>query len=446
MPETRLALDRASVREVDQDGHLHVARSNISRAAVNGYLGREIPEFEALGLQPDRLYQLYRDPRELAKAVDSFNGKPLLSSHQPQTAADHSHDLTVGSVHNVEWHDPFLTAELAVWDDLAIAGITSGEQEELSSAYRYKADMTAGEFEGTKYDGIMRDITGNHVALVTSGRAGSSVVVADSALNPQETYTMATPAVQSRAALYASGALRAYLRPKLAKDGKIDLRPMLASLTKKTFKAERPKLKLALDAALAGKLAKDASISDIDELLDEVQAQINDLADPEEDKPAEDEEAETEEEKKARLAKRAADKAAKDEFPPKRDDEKDKDKKPAMDTITKPAMDAAIAASVAAARAEERAIRDAEREVRPWYGDFALAQDSAASVFQTALKALNVEATGITDLAALRLVLNAQPKPGDGSSGHVPRMARDMSSEEAKFRAAYPTASKLIRS
>ncbi|MCV5420626.1 DUF2213 domain-containing protein, partial [Escherichia coli] len=30
------------------------------------------------------------------------------------------------------------------------------------------------------YDGVMRDIVGNHVALVTEGRAGSDVVVGDS--------------------------------------------------------------------------------------------------------------------------------------------------------------------------------------------------------------------------------------------------------------------------
>src|SRR4029077_115521 len=55
-----LAFDRASVRSIDQDGHLHVSESNISMAAVNPYIGREIPDWQELGLDPDKVYQLFR--------------------------------------------------------------------------------------------------------------------------------------------------------------------------------------------------------------------------------------------------------------------------------------------------------------------------------------------------------------------------------------------------
>ena len=46
----KLAFDRASVRTIDVDGRLHVAMSNISKATVNPYYGREIPNAAALGL------------------------------------------------------------------------------------------------------------------------------------------------------------------------------------------------------------------------------------------------------------------------------------------------------------------------------------------------------------------------------------------------------------
>ena len=50
-----LAMDRAtSVRSFDADGRLHVARSNISKANVCPYLGREIPDWERLGLDGDK--------------------------------------------------------------------------------------------------------------------------------------------------------------------------------------------------------------------------------------------------------------------------------------------------------------------------------------------------------------------------------------------------------
>jgi hypothetical protein len=42
--------------------------------------------------------------------------------------------------------------------------------------------MTGGIFDGKSYDGVMRNIKGNHVALVHEGRAGHDVKVADSAI------------------------------------------------------------------------------------------------------------------------------------------------------------------------------------------------------------------------------------------------------------------------
>jgi hypothetical protein len=46
--------------------------------------------------------------------------------------------------------------------------------------------MTGGIFDGKSYDGVMRNIKGNHVALVPEGRAGHDVKVADSAMEGGE--------------------------------------------------------------------------------------------------------------------------------------------------------------------------------------------------------------------------------------------------------------------
>ena len=81
-----LAFDRASVRTIDQDGHLHVAESNISMAAINPYMGREIPDWRELGLDPDKVYQLFRDFFELVKGAKTFDGKSLLFWHKPTDA------------------------------------------------------------------------------------------------------------------------------------------------------------------------------------------------------------------------------------------------------------------------------------------------------------------------------------------------------------------------
>lgn len=179
----QLAFDRAaSVRTKDLDGHLHIADSPISKAAVNPYYGAEIPEHEELGLDPARVYYLFRDPQELQKAAPTFNGKPLLSAHKPQFADTHDHALTVGAISNPRWQQPYIRASLVVWDAAAIARIESKAQRELSAGYRYKAVMQPGWYGPDRYDGRMTDIVGNHVTLVTTGRAGADVVVGDAAL------------------------------------------------------------------------------------------------------------------------------------------------------------------------------------------------------------------------------------------------------------------------
>lgn len=187
-----LAVDR-SMRSVDADGHMTVEMTNISKANVCPYFGREIPDFEALGLEPDRVYRLYRDPVELAKGAHTFAGKPLLMHHRPVTSDEHPAELVVGTVGTtVAFTDPYLQAPLVLWTDEAIAAVESRKQKELSPGYRYRADMTPGRTPmGVAFDGIMRDIMGNHVALVAEGRTGPDVMVADEL--PTEFSTMRFP-------------------------------------------------------------------------------------------------------------------------------------------------------------------------------------------------------------------------------------------------------------
>ena len=64
-----MALDyaAASRRSIDVDGRLHVSGVPLTMAAVNVYAGSEIPDAEALGLDPNQQYRLLRDPDEVAK-------------------------------------------------------------------------------------------------------------------------------------------------------------------------------------------------------------------------------------------------------------------------------------------------------------------------------------------------------------------------------------------
>ena len=180
------AFDRAaaSMRTYDLDGRLHVAQSNISKANVCDYNGSEIPDYQSLGLDPNRVYKLLRDPVELESAAATFNNIPLLSQHVPVSADDHQPDLVVGSTGtDAKFVAPYLTNSLVIWVQDAIDAIENETQKELSCAYRYRADMTPGSYIGERYDGVMRNIIGNHVAVIPEGRAGSDVMVADSRAN-----------------------------------------------------------------------------------------------------------------------------------------------------------------------------------------------------------------------------------------------------------------------
>ncbi|HBW2763142.1 TPA: DUF2213 domain-containing protein [Klebsiella pneumoniae] len=382
-----LAFDRASVRTIDANGRLQISRTNISKANVNAYYGREIPGSEELGLDPNKLYRLWRHPDELRKAAKTFNNIPVLSKHIPDFPTDPPNEFRVGVTHsNAEFDGTYLTVGMSIWDNSAIAGIESGEQRELSASYKYVADMTPGVTpDGEPYDGVMRDIFGNHEALVPDGRAGPDVLVADSL--PPELNHMRKHKV---------AAIRATLKPLLAQDADLE--------------AEVRKALLALDEA--------------------------EKEDEKENKPADDEDDDEKDKKKT----------ADDE-----DDDEDKDKKKTAededdeedDKVSKTAMDSAIrlAADSATKKAAEnfRKIREAELVVRPLIGDV-VAMDSAEDVYRTALEQSGVDIAGVHPSAYPAMVKMAISQKENSR----PVIAQD-SASASEFEKAFPTAGKLKR-
>jgi hypothetical protein len=171
----------SSVRSIDESGHLRIARTVISKAQIDQYFGKEIPGFEALGLEPARIYQMLRDPVELEKSADTAKGKQILFKHIYVDSKTPEKELTVGAIgSDISYEDGKLFADLTFWDDEAIALIESEKMEQLSYSYYFDPVMTPGEFEGKHYDGVMRNIHGNHLALVERGRIGRDAVISDS--------------------------------------------------------------------------------------------------------------------------------------------------------------------------------------------------------------------------------------------------------------------------
>ncbi len=180
--DLRMSMDRALLaadrRMETIDGHLHVYECNITKANVCPYLGAEIPNSEALGLDPQKIYMLYRDAAEIEAAIKTYDRVPLLMQHVAVSADKPQQFLTVGTSSNARFSYPYAKADLTVWTREGIDAIESGAQRELSCGYHYVPSMEQGTSPaGEKYDGRMTQIVCNHIALVEAGRAGPDVCV-----------------------------------------------------------------------------------------------------------------------------------------------------------------------------------------------------------------------------------------------------------------------------
>lgn len=401
MRNEALAMDRKATKRTYNDfGYLNVSDSNISKAAVNPYYGREIPNGDELRLEPDRIYYLFRDPEELRKAADTFNNLPLLSKHVPVTAAKPPKELIVGSTGtDGVFDEPYLRNSIVVWDALAIAGIETDQQRQLSSAYGYEADMTPGNYAGVKYDGIMRNIKGNHVALVEEGRAGPDVIVGDSKLLEIPKMKLTAKQVMLKAALLG------YASTVIAQDAQIgDLHAVVAVGKDLATPKEQKAVVAAITKAFKPHLAEDMGLEGLAPLV----AAIADSDDPTPEMPgAMDNYADQltsllqsmglGPEVVAQIQALCSPGAMDEDTPP---EPKEKD------TVDKTAMDAAIAAASAATREQMRAVRNAELDVQPVLGNLAVAMDSAPAVYKLALDHMKVDLTGV-DEAAYQAVFKA---------------------------------------
>jgi hypothetical protein len=142
-------------------------------------MGKEIPEYQALGLDPEKVYNLYRDASALEAAAFTFERIPLMIVHVAVTADQPNKTKIIGCVSNVRWRAPYLIADLTVWDGEGITAIESEEQAELSPGYHYLPVMNSGVLNGDPFDGRMTRIAANHLAIVDVGRTGPDVMVND---------------------------------------------------------------------------------------------------------------------------------------------------------------------------------------------------------------------------------------------------------------------------
>lgn len=366
MDKNRVAFDKASARHYDDNGFLIVDRTVITKAAVNPYYGKEIPECESLGLDPEKIYNMLRDPAELEKGMHTLGEKQLLIKHIFVSADEPQKESIAGTIgSNLEMVGDDVKGSLTVWDKEAINLIESGKLAELSASYFYDPVMKSGTFNGQPYDGIMTNIRGNHVALVERGRIGRDALVADAL-------------------------------------------PKLMELNMKLKKGAAAKVNLAAKAILVAKgLAADADLTpdEIKELITVVAENIESTAEDTEeaeklegaedekgkDDTADDEDDTADDEdggEKAKSERKALEETDKDD--------RDAKKSTAMDADTVNAM---IKKAVTA----RDNLHEARELVKPLVG--VVAMDSAEAVLKHALKKSGIDSDGVDTVKGLKTLV-----------------------------------------
>lgn len=337
----------SSVRSYDDFGRMDVAKCNISKECVSPYRGSSLPDWQALGLNPDRLYYIYRPAEELIRAADSFKNVPVTIEHPSQLDTPDTPQERVGATgSDTRFEAPYLVTSMKLWDKDAIRGVETATRRELSIFPSFfELDMTPGEFMGQAYDGIARNITGNSVALTIKGRVGTECAIGDS------------------------------------QDKEETLMEGLTDLIKNKF---------------AG-----ASDSEADELAKGIMELMAQHEQTEIDKGNSGDESE-EDEKKGKASGDEAEKDKDDKKPGDEEDEKEKDKKPMGDSAIRELVAQAKADATAQARREFAETREAMRIVEPVYGH--VTGDSADDIYQAVLKQEKVDIKGVHPSAYKTLV------------------------------------------
>lgn len=422
MPSLTLLNDAGSARRKDENGFLHVADNPVSRVQVAPYYGYEIPDWQKYRLDPDRQYHFLRPADELEAMVPSIKNLPIELDHHETDAENLPKAAVIGSMgSDARFDGEFLRVSLCFTDADAIRAIESGEIRELSMSYFFDLDMTPGSHEGQPYDGVMRNLRGNHLALVTSGRCGPRVGVRDAA-SPQPLETDMDKKTIALPAGLVGRLLKMLGRRKTAQDADpAEIEARESELIEELKEVQA--LELAQQAAGEDETPPPPPAADDDpDGPDALVAAVMELA----------KQAQLDDdvmEKLAELLARLKESARPDDQPAldgKGGCDGDPAPAPTPQDVKKAAQDSARAVVE-----NMQALMDACEAVRPVLGNIRpnVARDSAADVYKQALQKMGISCAGIPSSAYAHMykAASSQMRPG-----MIPAVAQDTMPEDAR--------------
>jgi hypothetical protein len=137
-----------------------------------------------MGVPEKERVRIYRPENEVfaPDSLRSYAHKPVTNDHPKEAVtAENWRKYAIGHTADEILRDGgFIRIPIMISDGDAIKDVDDGKVE-LSLGYTMDLDMTPGETEdGEPYDGVMRKIRANHLALVTAARGGKELRVGDS--------------------------------------------------------------------------------------------------------------------------------------------------------------------------------------------------------------------------------------------------------------------------
>jgi len=176
-------IDLAAVGAVmTPEGYLDVS-ARISRAGIYEYYAGELYEIFK-DRKPDDIVRVYRPADEVFNpaSMASFARKPVTDGHPwENVTASNIHEHSVGlSGETMQRDGNFVAGRLLIQRAEAVNKVQRGERE-LSAGYVADVTRETGIFDNEPYDAVMRNIVGNHIALVETGRCGAFCRVGDRA-------------------------------------------------------------------------------------------------------------------------------------------------------------------------------------------------------------------------------------------------------------------------
>jgi len=161
------------------EGFLICQNVAITRAGDFYYKDSEV------SVTPDKngLVRMIRTLEEITspETIASFEGKPVTLQHpEEQVTPENYSSVTVGTLKNVRQGSgedmDKLIGDVLVMEQEAIEKVINGEMREVSIGF------TSEEVEISAGVGLQENIRGNHLAIVTAGRAGHQFAIKDAAI------------------------------------------------------------------------------------------------------------------------------------------------------------------------------------------------------------------------------------------------------------------------